>query len=39
MLIMLTTGYCNFFWGVSVMLVTSKLWNVRAYTQYVFGLP
>ena len=39
MLIMLTTGYCNFSGGVSVMLVTSKLCNVRAYTQYVFGLP
>ena len=38
MLIMLTTGYCHVFWGVSVMLVTSKLSNVRAYTQYVFGL-
>ena len=25
--------------GVSVMWVTSKLCNVRAYSQYTFGLP
>ena len=43
MLFMLTTGYCDFFWGGggggSVMWVTSKLCYVRAYSQNAFGLP